>query len=63
MTSNLEKSNGLVHCSVKNAAVLCKNRRERVLQISRSEEEEEVEERKTFWLSGDSLVGYFRNAF
>ena len=63
VTSNLEKSNGLVHCSVKNAAVLCKNRRERVLQISRSEEEEEVEERKTFWLSGDFLVGYFRNAF
>jgi len=24
VTSNLEKSDGLVHCSVKNAAVLCK---------------------------------------
>ena len=30
MTSNLEKSNGLVRCSVKNAAVLCENHRERV---------------------------------
>ena len=28
MTSNLEKSDGLVHCSVKNAAVLCENHRE-----------------------------------
>jgi len=27
--SNLEKSDGLVHCSVKYAAVLCENRRER----------------------------------
>jgi len=59
-----------VHCSVKNAAVLCENRRERVTQIwtSPSEEEEEVEEeeegeRKTFWPSGDFLVRYFRDAF
>ena len=28
LTSNLEKSDGLVHCSVENAAVLCKNHRE-----------------------------------
>ena len=28
MTSNPEKSDGLVHCSVKNAAVLCENHRE-----------------------------------
>ena len=33
VTSNLEKSDGLVHCSVKNAAVLCKNHCERVMQI------------------------------
>jgi len=34
VTSNLEKSDGLVHCSVKNAAVLCENHREkRVTQI------------------------------
>ena len=40
------KSDGLVHCSVKNAAVLCKDHRERVTQIwtSLSEEEEEEEE-------------------
>jgi len=28
VTSNLEKSDGLVHCSVKYAAVLCENHRE-----------------------------------
>jgi len=28
VTSNLEKSDGLVHCSVKNAAVLCEKHRE-----------------------------------
>jgi len=33
VTSNLEKSDGLVHCSVRNAAVLCKDHRERVTQI------------------------------
>ena len=27
-TSELEKSDGLVHCSVENAAVLCENHRE-----------------------------------
>ena len=32
-TSELEKSDGLVHCSVENAAVLCENHRERVTQI------------------------------
>ena len=67
VTSNLEKSDGLVHCSVKNAAVLCENHRKRVTQIwtspSEEEEEEEEEERKTFWPSGDFLVRYFRDAF
>ena len=60
-----KKSDGLVHCSVKNAAVLCENHRERVTQIwtSPSEEEEEEEERNTFWPSGDFLVRYFRDAF
>jgi len=64
VTSNLEKSDGLVHCSAKNAAVLCENHCERVTQIliSPSEEEEE-EERKAFWPSGDFLVRYFRDAF
>ena len=65
MTSNLEKSDGLVHCSVKNAVVLCENHRERVTQIltSPSEEEEEEEERITFWPSGDFLVRYLLDAF
>jgi len=56
---------GLVHCSVKNAAVLCENHLERVTQIlnSPSEVEEEEGERKTFWPSGDFLVRYFRDAF
>ena len=38
------KSDGLVHCSVKNAAVLCENHRERVTQICSSPSEEEEEE-------------------
>jgi len=69
VTSKLEKSDGLVHCSLKNAAVLCKNHRERVMQICTSpseeekEEEEEEEERKTFWPSGDFLVRYFCDPF
>ena len=63
MTSNWEKSDGLVHYSVKNAAVLCENHHERVTQIGTSPSEEEEEERKTFWLSGDFLVQYFRDAF
>ena len=52
------KSNGLVHCSVKNAVVLCENHRERVMQIWTSpSEEEEEEERKTFWLAVWRLSG------
>ena len=34
MTSNLEKSDGLVHYSVKNAAVLCENHRFAMLSVS-----------------------------
>ena len=61
MTLNLEKSDGLVHCSVKNAAVLCKNHRESrkfelaCLKKKKKKREEEEEERKhfcrpvTFW--------------
>jgi len=70
VTSNLEKSDGLVHYSVKNAAVLCENHHERVTQIRTSlseeeegEEEEEKEERKTVWQSGDFLVRCFCDAF
>jgi len=55
VTSNLVKSDGLVHFSVKNAGVLCENHRERVTQFWTSPSEEEEEERKhfgrllTFW--------------
>ena len=60
----LGKSDGLVHYSVKNAAVLCENHRERVTQIwTRPSEEEEKEERTTFWPSGDFLVRCFHDAF
>ena len=54
-----------MHCSVKNAAVLCKNHRERVTQILTSpseEEEEEEEERKhfgrmaTFWFGTFAML-------
>ena len=56
----MEKSDVLVHCSVKNA-VLCKNHRERVTQIwtSPSEEEEEEEERRTFWPFGFGTFATF----
>ena len=60
------KKRWLVHCLVKNAAVLCENHHERVTQIWTSpseEEEEEEEERKTFWPSGDFLVQYFHDPF
>ena len=63
------KSDVLVHCSVKNAAVLCENRRERVTQIwtspSEEEEEEEEEEKKkekhfgrlvTFWFGTFAML-------
>ena len=67
------KSDGLVHCSVKNGAVLCENHRERVTQIWTSpsgeeeEEEEEEEERKknilaVWWLSGSVLSRCFFSA-
>jgi len=54
MTSNLEKSDGLVHCSMKNAAVLWENQ---------EEEEEEGRRRRRFWPSGDFLVRYFCDTF
>ena len=71
MTSNVEKSDGLVHYSVKNTAVIVKESRKFELAClkkkkkkkKKKEEEEEEEERKTFWLSGDFLVRYFGNAF
>ena len=49
VTSNLEKSDGLVHCSLGNAAVLCENHHERITQfelahLKRKKIEEEEEE-------------------
>ena len=58
MTSNLEKRDGLVHCSVKNAAVCEKT----IVKESHKFELEE-EERKKIWPSGDFLVRYIRDAF
>ena len=42
---------------------MCKSHCERVTQFWTSPSEEEEEERKTFWPSGDFLVWYFRDAF
>jgi len=59
----MEKSDGLVHCSVKNAAVLCENHCERVTQIwtSPSEEEQEFKEKHfgclaTFWFGTFAML-------
>jgi len=42
VTSNLEKSDGLVHCPVKNAAVLCENHREsRKFEVARLKKKKE----------------------
>ena len=61
------KSDGLLHCSVENAAVLCENRRERVTQIwtspSEGEEEEEEEEEKHFDRLVTSWFGTFAMLF
>jgi len=62
VASNLEKSDGLVHYSVKNVAVLCENHRERVTQISTSPSEEEEEEEEdfgrlaTFWFGAFAML-------
>jgi len=52
MTSNLEKSDGLVHCSVKNAAVLCENHRKdlRKFELARlKKKKEHFGHLVTFW--------------
>jgi len=43
---NLEKSNGLVHCSVENAAVCAKYYRERVTQIELARMKKKKEKKK-----------------
>ena len=52
-------SDGLVHCSVKNASVLCENHRERFTQIwtSPSEVEKHFGRLVTFWF--DTFAMYF----
>ena len=52
MTSNLEKSDGLVRCSVKNAAVLCENhckesRKFELARLKKKEKEKEKKKKKT----------------
>ena len=67
------KSDGLVHCSVENAAVLCENHRESVTQIWTSLSEEEERKNRSIVVNGPSvlrspetiqllLVQYFRDA-
>ena len=62
-----KKGDGLVHCSVKNAAVLCENHRERVTRIWTSPSEEEKKKKKkkkekhfgrlvTFWFGTFALL-------
>ena len=60
MTSK-EKSDGLVHCSVKNAAVLCENRRERVTQfeLARMKKKKKKKKEKHF----DRLVIFWFGTF
>ena len=61
MTSNLEKSDGLVHCSVKNAAILCENHRERVMQIELAHLKKKKKEKHfgrlvTFWFGTFAML-------
>jgi len=57
VTSNLEKNYGLVHCSVKNAAVLCETnvKESRKFELARLKKKKK-KNKKNFWLSGDFLV-------
>jgi len=69
VTSNLEKSDGLVHCSVKNAAFLCETivKESRKFELAhlkkKKKKKKKKKERKTFWLSGDFLVQYLCDTF
>ena len=60
-TSKLSKSDGVVHCSVENAAVLCKHHSEGVSELACLKEEEAAEDQ--VWQFGDFLVRYFRDCF
>ena len=69
VTSNLEKSDGLVHCSLGNAAVLCENHRERIMQFElahlnkRKKMKKKKKKKKVIWPSGDFLVWHSHDAF
>ena len=51
-----KKTDGLVHCSVKNAAVLCENHRESVMQIWTSPSEEEEKYILAVWSRSGSVL-------
>ena len=59
MTSNLEEINGLVHCSVENAAVLCENHRESELTHLKKEKkkkEKHFGSLATFWFGTFAML-------
>ena len=63
MTSNLEKSDGLVHCSIQNAAVLCENHHERgKFELARLKEKKMMKKEQhfgclvTFWFGNFAML-------
>ena len=62
---NLLKGDRLVHCSVENVAVLCKNHHEsHKFELARlKKKKKKKKKKKEIWLSGDILVWYFCDAF
>jgi len=60
VTSKVEKSDGLVHYSVKNAAVLCENHRERVTQARLKKKKKKKEKHfghlATFWFGTFTML-------
>jgi len=67
--SNLEKSDGLVHCSVKNGAVLCETivKESRKFELAhlkkKKKKKKKKKERKTFWPSVTFWFGTFAMPF
>ena len=55
MTSNMEESDGLMDCSVKNVAVLCENHREsrkfELARLKKKKKEKHFGRLATFWFS------------
>jgi len=59
MISNVSKSDGLVHCSVKNAAVLCENQREsRKFELAhlKKKKEKHFGRLVTFWFGTFAML-------